>query len=1370
MSKNQTSHPISDSSESSSKNGSFGKDGIPATTVAATNITSANPDSFVHVPAPPPPSPPLATHQVVGTYTADEATFHRVFPSIPLSEKIVDQYQCSVMRNKVVRLGKLYLTNTRLCFTSTFIRDPVNLPWEAVASVQRRTNFLFDSIVLKRTKEAMEVQRQAEQNGSHPPKRTASQGLDMSGTTTSAMSAEGDSTEVRKSSPSASFQAGASNGSLGSHPNSSFATNENGHTNEQMFGSGGVGEEEVLTGFISGSSDQALRMIQMLWSVRVRYTQQEKEAAAARKQQQQLDAATSVGERTPPIAPTYPPPTSDPATSPRSTTPNSPSPTNTATNEVAPAPLESPPSSFTLKATTTKGDKTAATDSEVVASAGVVKTSSKSVGSYISSGLRTSLSAVSSVMPSSGTSSKSKHKKTKEVEEEIHDENSPNTGGDPLAATLASPTDEDGNPRYVRHQSDDEHDDTARRRSFSKADASEEMDPLDGNDDGTDEPGSPSVIPQPLSPLQQATTNAAGDVNAHRYTALLLKSFPIVPKNEVVIESFQCSFVAGVHRLGRLYVTSNYLLFSSPFMSEGLVIRLVDVASISRWQTMKVLDGLSVEIRPDAAAVTSTQIFQAGGILPAVAINNSRVMAGSNSAAGLKPTASTANLDAPTTEDDKGSNVASPTDPTTEVAEGKSRSSSVLVRQDTQSPTNKSVAYDDGDATPPRTASPSRRPQSMYVGGAGISTQSPSTNNDPVYTKTSFAFTSFVGSRDEALKLIRHLHAPHYIRAEEAADAVKDVVSQVQQKQAAAAAAAVPGSPTASTMGAASTASLAGSPTAPSLPSTPAVGNAGTPSMTTSTPVTSIADPASIARAPNDPAIYITANKLEECFTALKTDYGTDLSPISNFFGGDSSKKLLSEQPVYFPQGVGLVDIFRDTFTDDTSTLDQYHAERKDTNMSWTKWARIANCEGHTAITTQLAELPADAMSDIVGASEFLPPFKAGQRCLKCKTIVKAVGSTVCDFTEYQKYAFIKVPSSDQYGAGGTLGGYPAPPSAKADGNRRLLVMQISGQAVGAMFSDTFRAETVIIFEEELVGGSSPSSASFHPLSAAVSSGNAAASTAAPANVRVSMVCYGHIQFVKSVWGIKGKIISAALGVEMPECYRNLFHNQMKPLALKLIQDRKKHSPQPTNTPSASTALAVASASEGVPSGAVEVTSLSDLKAEPQTTVASDSAGDAGVSTYGQPNQVRHQGVVGGGGVSLRAALSPSQLFPFADFPSPSSQDFHYTTLHKGLLIAVAIVAFFVAWWSAWGILSCLFWGVEVTRPSIPSEPSVGADAASLLTASGQAISSSEMYALANVHAAIFNTYVRPLFGCIYGTTLVLAGSVLTEYVLLLLK
>ncbi|CUG86489.1 Hypothetical protein, putative, partial [Bodo saltans] len=83
------------------------------------------------------------------TYTPDELAFHKLFPQVPLNEKLVESYQCGLSRKKIVRMGRLYLTSLRLCFHSTFLSESLMMEWEQVDAVEKKENFVFEAIVVK---------------------------------------------------------------------------------------------------------------------------------------------------------------------------------------------------------------------------------------------------------------------------------------------------------------------------------------------------------------------------------------------------------------------------------------------------------------------------------------------------------------------------------------------------------------------------------------------------------------------------------------------------------------------------------------------------------------------------------------------------------------------------------------------------------------------------------------------------------------------------------------------------------------------------------------------------------------------------------------------------------------------------------------------------------------------------------------------------------------------------------------------------------------------------------------------------------------------------------------------------------------------
>ncbi|KAG8341191.1 hypothetical protein TRVL_07982 [Trypanosoma vivax] len=182
-------------------------------------------------------------------------------------------------------------------------------------------------------------------------------------------------------------------------------------------------------------------------------------------------------------------------------------------------------------------------------------------------------------------------------------------------------------------------------------------------------------------------------------------------------------------------------------------------------------------------------------------------------------------------------------------------------------------------------------------------------------------------------------------------------------------------------------------------------------------------------------------------FSKVLTDYGSAFSDFSCF------KKELIES-ISLPTGTTLLDVFKMCFDDDASLLTDYHADRGDTDQKWEAWR------------------PA-----LSGSPTF-----SGQRKFTCTTTVKFMMHRKCAFTEYQRYAFLNV-----------------------DGCEPTLLVQFSGQAEGVMFTDSFRAETLLIFKES--------------------------------DCIVNMRVLGYVQFLRSVW-VKTKIENASLDEEMPACYR----------------------------------------------------------------------------------------------------------------------------------------------------------------------------------------------------------------------------------------
>ena len=260
-------------------------------------------------------------------------------------------------------------------------------------------------------------------------------------------------------------------------------------------------------------------------------------------------------------------------------------------------------------------------------------------------------------------------------------------------------------------------------------------------------------------------------------------------------------------------------------------------------------------------------------------------------------------------------------------------------------------------------------------------------------------------------------------------------------------------------------------------------------------------------------------------FSKVQTDFGTGLSPVEHFV-----KQIVPDKDL--PKGFSVIDVFKELFDDETSFLDEYHEQRQDTARTWEPWR------------TPLAGSPPSS----------------GQRKLLCTTIIRAVFATACPFTEFQRYALMNVNGSP------------------------TLLVQLSGQAIGVMFADSFRAETLMMFTQ-----------------------NTATDT-------VTVRVMGHIQFLRNVW-VKSKILSTALDVEMPDCYQTLTNMAIK----RLSSSRPSAAGGPSNLASAVTAaLPAVAAAPAAPATSAAQPLLSQPLASPQ--VASSPA--AGVKDEGTVKHV----------------------------------------------------------------------------------------------------------------------------------------------------
>ncbi|GET87623.1 GRAM domain containing protein, putative [Leishmania tarentolae] len=91
---------------------------------------------------------PDAKAQLIMTSSPEEQNFHQLFPEVSPREKLVQSCNCGLMRRKLMRMGRMYVTPLRICFTSSFIEEPLIILLENVLTFERKTSFVFDTIVV----------------------------------------------------------------------------------------------------------------------------------------------------------------------------------------------------------------------------------------------------------------------------------------------------------------------------------------------------------------------------------------------------------------------------------------------------------------------------------------------------------------------------------------------------------------------------------------------------------------------------------------------------------------------------------------------------------------------------------------------------------------------------------------------------------------------------------------------------------------------------------------------------------------------------------------------------------------------------------------------------------------------------------------------------------------------------------------------------------------------------------------------------------------------------------------------------------------------------------------------------------------------
>ncbi|CBZ25425.1 conserved hypothetical protein [Leishmania mexicana MHOM/GT/2001/U1103] len=77
--------------------------------------------------------------------------------------------------------------------------------------------------------------------------------------------------------------------------------------------------------------------------------------------------------------------------------------------------------------------------------------------------------------------------------------------------------------------------------------------------------------------------------------------FPSLPQTETVKDSFTCCYQFGASRLGKMWVTQNFILFVSPMMESRIEIKFCDVEKIEKEQKLVLLDGFYVQLKSGAS-------------------------------------------------------------------------------------------------------------------------------------------------------------------------------------------------------------------------------------------------------------------------------------------------------------------------------------------------------------------------------------------------------------------------------------------------------------------------------------------------------------------------------------------------------------------------------------------------------------------------------------------------------------------------------------------------------------------------------------------------------------------------------------------------
>lgn len=465
--------------------------------------------------------------------------FHKLFPTIPHSETVVHDYQCSLLKNRLLRVGRLYLTHVRLCF-SGLLCDPVVIEWDKITDITKKTTLIFDQVVI--------TANVAHASGGLPP-----------------------------------------------------AT-----------------QQQVFTGFMNGS-DQPFKMMKALWTVRGRYASLPAETSAANL----VDTAPKYRSVQPQWVnqpATSDAPIVDAAQPPRSVTPSKEhaTPGERALSPAVVLPAPQPPALAASLDAILGDTSTPPTSENPTPAAHAAAASGTSLPNApeaaVDPGRSTTPEAVKdtaaiaatvvgpvttpSPQAPSPTSNIAPHEDGGEATALPRDAIQPNAppGGTsaPLAAAPVAATD-------------------AYAKVSAAAVAAKRRPPVVPSHHRSLSGGEASVTPSgdivPIvtaASFTSATASASHALPSNPQTINngpndILKFFPNVPKTEVVTDQFQCSYVSGVHRLGRMYVSQGYVLFSSVMMQEGVAIRIRDIGAVEKSQSLLVLEGITITLRPGAS-------------------------------------------------------------------------------------------------------------------------------------------------------------------------------------------------------------------------------------------------------------------------------------------------------------------------------------------------------------------------------------------------------------------------------------------------------------------------------------------------------------------------------------------------------------------------------------------------------------------------------------------------------------------------------------------------------------------------------------------------------------------------------------------------